>query len=175
MFDNYLKNLASLKEEETIEAVVRHHWFTFMPSFIKIIILPLALFVLIYMFGFMSFLTLLNSVIFSYLALIIFLIWLAFSFYHWFIWYFDVGILTNQRIIVIDQKGLFEKSVSGAELDKIQDVTVNIKGLAPTLLGYGSLIAQTAGEMPNLIIKDTAHPAEIQRKILHLKNTKKEN
>ncbi len=175
MFNNYLKNLISLKEEEEIETVVRHHWFTFLPSLIKIIILPLALLVFIYIFGFISFFRLFDSLIFTYIALIIFLIWVTFSFRLWFIWYFDVGILTNKRIIVINQKRIFEKSVSEGDLDKIQDVTINISGPAPTLLGYGSIIAQTAGEMPNLIINDVPRPAKIQQKILHLKNTKEEH
>lgn len=175
MFLGYFKNLASLKEDEKILLIVHHHWFTFFGAFVKIIIPPIGLSVFTYMFGLGKFLTLLNSPIFSWIFLILFLIWATFSFYNWFIWYFDVGIITNQRIIVVEQKGLFEKSISEANLDKIQDISTHIAGLFPTILGYGSVIIQTASEAVNLVLRDITKPQLIQQKILHIKNTSGEN
>lgn len=172
MFENYFKNLASLREEEQIELIVRHHWFTFAKAFLKIVTPLIALLVFIYMFGFARFLSLFNSVIFSWIALILFLIWLTFSLYSWFIWYFDAALITNQRVIVVEQKRLFEKSVSETSFDKIQDITTTITGPSQTLLGYGSVVLQTASEMNNLIIREVARPGEIQQKILHLKDAR---
>lgn len=171
MFENYFKNLISLEEEETVDSLIRHHWFTFAGAFIKIIVPPIILFVFIYMYGFIKFLSLFESVIFSWIFLILFLIWITYSFYNWFIWYFDVTILTNRRAIVVEQKKLFEKSISETTYDKIQDITTNIAGPSQTFLGYGSVILQTAGELANLTLKEVANPQKIQQKILHIKNT----
>jgi len=171
MFENYFKNLASLEENEEIELVVRHHWISFMGAFLKIIIPPIALLVLIYKVGLVKSLSWFDNVIFSWVFFIIFLIWATFTFYSWFIWYFDVAILTNKRVIVIEQKALFNKIVSAAGLEKIQDTTIQISGLVPTLFGYGSVIIQTAGEAANLVIRDIPEPGKVQQKILHLKHT----
>ena len=174
MFEGYFKNLVSLREDEDIKLIVHHHWLTFASAFLKIIIPPVGILVFIYMFGFVKFLNLLNSPIFSWIFLISFIIWATFAFYSWFVWFFDVGIMTNQRIIVIEQKALFEKSISEASLDRIQDITTHIAGLSSTLLGYGSIIIQTAGEATNLAIKNVPKPQKIQQKILHIKNTETE-
>lgn len=175
MLEGHLKNMVSLNEDEEIDSILRHHKFTFFAAFVKIIILPIAVLVFIYMFGFVKFLNLFNSFILSWIFLIIFIVWATYSFYQWFVWYFDVAVLTNQRVIVIEQKKLFEKTISEANLDKIQDITTNISGLLPTLLGYGSVIVQTASEANNLTLKDIAKPQSVQQKILHLKDIQEDD
>lgn len=175
MLEGYLKNIASLNEDEEIELIIRHYKLTFLKAFIKIIIPPLFVLVFIYMVGLIKFLGFFNNFLLSWTFLIILIIWATYSFYQWFIWYFDVAILTNQRVIVVEQKKLFEKSISEAGLDKIQDITTNISGLFPTLLGYGSVIVQTAGETNNLILKDIAKPQTIQQRILHLRDIQQDS
>src|SRR3989344_2293820 len=71
-------------------------------------------------------------------ALIIFIFWIDY--------YLDIWIITSDRIIDVEQRGLFNRSVSEFMLDKVQDITVEIPNMAATLLKYGNIIIQTAGE-----------------------------
>lgn len=67
-------------------------------------------------------------------------------------------IITDQRIIMVAQKGLFAKTVSECALSKIQDTSVTIPGFLPTLLKYGGLAVRTATEQEDFIFNQLADP-----------------
>lgn len=69
-------------------------------------------------------------------------------FIFWVDYYLDMWIITNERIIDIEQNGLFQRSISEFMLDKVQDITVEIPDFMATILKYGNIIIQTAGEKP---------------------------
>jgi len=62
----------------------------------------------------------------------------------WTHYYLDLWVITDRRIIVIDQIHFFNRKVSSFRLERLQDIKVNIKGIIPTLLNYGTIRAQTA-------------------------------
>jgi len=67
-------------------------------------------------------------------------------FIFWIDYYLDMWIITSERIIDIEQTGLFRRQISEFMLDKVQDITVEIPDMIATFLKYGNLIIQTAGE-----------------------------
>lgn len=64
-------------------------------------------------------------------------------------WFFNVYIVTDERILDIDFYNLIYKEVSDANIDKIQDVTYKMGGVIRTLFNYGDVMVQTASEVPN--------------------------
>jgi len=84
----------------------------------------------------------------------------------WISWYYSIFILSNQRLIQITQKGLFNKAVLDMQLSQIQMVNYQIAGLQETMLGFGTLVMQTY--MGDLVIHDFHHPAKTQKKILEV-------
>lgn len=84
----------------------------------------------------------------------------------WIGWYFSVFIVTDQRLIQITQKGLFNRSVIDMRLNQIQMVNYQIAGLQETLLGFGTIMMQTY--VGDLVIHDIHHPAAIQKKLLEI-------
>ncbi len=92
-------------------------------------------------------------------------IWLLF-FQDWLDYYLDAFILTNQRIIRIEQRGLFNRIVSSLDLDRIQDVTVEIKGIFSTVLSYGTLTVESAGEQDNFTFSNIPNAESVQSQIL---------
>ena len=84
----------------------------------------------------------------------------------WTNYYLDVWIVTNRRIITIDQKGFFRRSVSSFKLEKLQDITVEIQGIIATLLDYGSVNAETASHTDEFDARGLPHPREIKSVIL---------
>ena len=72
------------------------------------------------------------------LAMLLFIFWIDY--------YLDMWIITSERIIDIEQTGLFRRQISEFMLDKVQDITVEIPDMIATFLKYGNLHIQTAGE-----------------------------
>jgi uncharacterized membrane protein YdbT with pleckstrin-like domain len=83
-------------------------------------------------------------------------------------YYLDINIVTNDRIIDINQKGLFGRSVAELDLTRVQDVHSEIKGIIPTLLGYGTVIVQTAANEENFHFEQVPNPNYIRQRILEL-------
>lgn len=82
----------------------------------------------------------------------------------WIGWYYSVFIVTDQRLIQITQKGLWNRSVVDIGLPQIQMVNYEVGGFQETLLGYGTIMMQTF--VGDLVIHDVHHPAKIQKQLL---------
>ena len=140
--------LKLLHENEEIVMVIRKHWFVMMRIAIiftiLILIPPLVL----------SFLPLVTGGfnqqivdVFINLALSLYImVLLIFFFLIWTDYYLDLWIITSERIIDIEQHGLFNREVSEIPLAHVQDITVEIRGVVETLLNFGTIRIQTAGE-----------------------------
>jgi hypothetical protein len=116
------------------------------------------------------------------------LIVLGISGYYIFIWlllfflfidyYLDVSIVTSERIIDIEQDGFFSRIVAELRLYQVQDVTSEVKGFFPTLLNYGNVHIQTAGEVERFCFENVPNPEEVRDIIIkqseHCKATHKD-
>lgn len=80
--------------------------------------------------------------------------------------YLDIWIVTDKRVIAIEQKGFFSRTVSEFELSKIQDITVAVHGIIPTLLRYGDLTVRTASEHENFVFRQVPQPNEVKDELL---------
>jgi uncharacterized membrane protein YdbT with pleckstrin-like domain len=81
-------------------------------------------------------------------------------------YFLDIWVVTDKRIIDIEQKGLFNREFSEFRLERIQDVTVEVRGILPTLLHYGDVHVQTAGEAREFIFLQVPYPHKIKNRIL---------
>lgn len=107
----------------------------------------------------------------SAVFLVLAVVYIIFSFWtRWFIYNNDIFILTNQRIINIDQRGFFSRRVSEAELDNIQNATYEIKGIIKSFLNFGDIEISTAGPTSSLTLKNVENPHFVQEKIISLQN-----
>src|SRR3989344_5033211 len=70
------------------------------------------------------------SAIYSAILLIA---WVIF-FTVWTNYYLDVLIVTDKRIIDVEQRGFFSRQASTLRLDRIQDIAVSISGILATFL-----------------------------------------
>ena len=65
--------------------------------------------------------------------------WGAFTRY-----FLNVWVLTNKRITTIKQRRFFYREVASLLLPRIQDVTTDVAGILPSLLGIGDIKVQSA-------------------------------
>ena len=102
------------------------------------------------------------------LFFIYYLAMLVFTLTMWMDNYLDVWTLTSERIISREQKGLFNRVVSELDLTRIQDITVEQKGIVATILQYGDVYIQTAGEVERFIFSKVPNPYHISKLIQQL-------
>lgn len=150
------------REGEEVQFVFRRHFLTAKSGVIFLI--------LMIMIG--VGLTLLwpnNMMIFeTFLALI--LIGVLGFLYSYMLWYFSIYIVTNQRIRQISQRGLFKKSVVDLGLDKIQSISYGVSGIRAGLMGYGTIVIQTA--VGDLVISMVKNSEKIYNDLQNLINEK---
>ncbi|MCD4761377.1 PH domain-containing protein [bacterium] len=99
-------------------------------------------------------------------------VWLFF-FFSFIDYYLDVWIITNERIIDIEQRGFFSRIIAEHKLFRVQDVTSEVHGFFPTILKYGDVHIQTAGVKQRFHFHQVPNPNEIRDKIIKLIQRKK--
>lgn len=67
-------------------------------------------------------------------------------------------IISDLNVTQVLQIGLFSRKVSELTMENVEDVTAEQKGIFPTLLNYGTLKVETAGEQNNFIFKYCPNP-----------------
>lgn len=158
-----------LDQDEQIISRVRRHWFVMVRSTLGTVflaVLPLVLWTFVEDVSFLKTLTLHTKEItlFLYVIFLIFL-WM-FYFLEWTDYYLDVWIITNKRVIDVEQKGLFRREIISLRYDRIQDVTVITNGIIQTMFDFGKIHLQTAGEHRKIILKDAPQPELVKQMIL---------
>ena len=102
------------------------------------------------------------------LAFTFYLFWWL-LFYHAFLdYYLDIWVVTNHRVINIEQKGLFNRIVAEHQLYRIQDVMSEQKGMLATFFNYGEIHIQTAGAEKFVLFEQVPDPHHIAREITKL-------
>lgn len=76
-------------------------------------------------------------------------------------WFFNIYIVTNERVVDIDFFYLLYKKFSEAELAKIQDISYASGGIVATIFNYGNVTIETAGEAPNLVFESIPFPEKV--------------
>lgn len=94
-------------------------------------------------------------------------IWI-YGFMIWIDYYFDVWIVTSERVVNIEQKGLFTRKVSELRYNKIEDVTVEVIGFIPTMINYGDIQIQTAAEEEEFRFRTVSDPYHLKNLIMDM-------
>lgn len=95
------------------------------------------------------------------------ILWIGF-FYTWTDYYLDRWVITDKRIIDIEQKGMFSREVASVHFDHIQDIVVEVEGFWSTILDVGDVHIQTAGTEKEVIFENMAHPHQVRDLIISL-------
>lgn len=159
------------RDQETTVLLARVHWFRFIGHFFLTILLFIIWVValLLLQIYLPAFLTGMWGQVFVLFSSAYFLFILLFLFIGWLNYYLDVWIVTNERLVDIDQKSLFDRSVSQLSLRKIQNVKAEVKGILPTLLRFGDVDVESAGaDVGRFSFRSIPKPFEVERKVLEL-------
>jgi len=144
-------------EKESIYLVARPHWFTNVSWVLTTLLLVVAP-------GLLKFVPIITEipVKFQFLGILAwYLVSFAFAFEKFLSWYFDVFIITDERVIDIDFNNLLDKKFSEAKISMIQDITSRVSGVSQTMFNYGTVFIQTAAEVPEITLEKVANPEKI--------------
>lgn len=167
----HLDELIKVKPYEKIVYIVRRHWLTYIPTVLLFTIMAALPFIIYLILNNEITLLLENeySRALTVILLSIFELGVALFFYSSFLMYYlDMMIITNDRLVQIQQKTLFSRSVSELDLYRIQDTTSEITGIIATMAGYGLLKIQTAGERQNFTFEFVPRVNELRRHLIAL-------
>lgn len=157
-------SFAERDDNETILIALRPHWFTN----VSWILLGIILFICPPLFKFVPLIDTLPGNYLFILSLFWYMVSVAFCFEKFMSWYFDVYIITNQRVIDIDFYNLLTKKFSEAELSRIQDVTTEFSGVSQTVFNYGNVLIQTAAEVDEITFTKIPNPDKVVKIIQEL-------
>jgi uncharacterized membrane protein YdbT with pleckstrin-like domain len=82
-------------------------------------------------------------------------------------------ILTNQRVLMVRQIGLWSRSVAEAPLERVQDVRIAASGVRATLFRYGTLTLELVGGATPLQLPGVPKPESVQELIGRLQEEQK--
>jgi hypothetical protein len=83
-------------------------------------------------------------------------------------YFLDVWILTDERIVQIKQRSLFNREIAEFDLVTVQDVSSQVRGVFGTFLNYGTIFAQTAAARDLFEFKYIPNPSRVEQLILDL-------
>ncbi|OGH68818.1 MAG: hypothetical protein A3J66_02050 [Candidatus Magasanikbacteria bacterium RIFCSPHIGHO2_02_FULL_47_14] len=167
----HVSYLIKQKSYERVVHILRRHPVTFLPKvlfFILLILVPIAIFLLFKNLFPLFIEKEMIQVLGILLGSLYYFGILLFFYTEFVIFYLDMWVVTNDRIIDIEQFGLFSRTISELDLFRIQDVTTDVHGIFPTLLHYGTVTVKTASDNINIVFHDVPQPNKIREELIQL-------
>lgn len=164
-----LAHLPGAAKDEKVVQLLRRHWITLLPlaiTFTIVVILPPAAYLTARFVKPEIFENRSGAALFVMGVSIFFLYAWLFVFQNFIDYYLDIWIVTNKRVLNIEQHGLFARTVSELRLHRVQDVTAEVHGFLHTMLDYGYVHIQTAGEKERFQFEEVPHPNQVAKLIL---------
>lgn len=160
--------LIETQQNEKVEIVIHRHWAAIVNLFAFVLlmaVLPIFLFFIMQNYllisvGAMNLFIVGSSIYYMFVVNMLFIGWLDY--------YLDSAVITNERIIDIDQNGLFNRTVSELHFSKIQDATGTQKGVIQSMLDFGDVQVQSAGTQKEFILDKVPHPYKLSKLIIDL-------
>lgn len=163
-------SFANQGENEEIHLFLRKHFITNIPWIVmSILLFLLPPFVFPFLTPALPFAIHINAnygvVLLLFYYILVFGVVILTSFINW---YFNVYIVTNQRVIDVDFVNILYREVSATRLNLIQDVTVKTGGVIRAIFNYGDVFIQTAGNEANFDFHAVPRAQEVAREIERL-------
>lgn len=92
-----------------------------------------------------------------------YLIVLGYSLESFLSWYYNVYIITDERVIDVDFLSLIYHDISSAKIDNIEDVTAATGGAIRALFNFGTVQIQTAAEKNEFEFEEVPQPAQVTK------------
>ena len=158
-----------MQPDEAVILKFRKHWFILFQATVGTIIVSAIPFVIFGVFKNIGVIppdVIAPAAVTFASALWFLLIWLSLAVI-WTNYYLDLWIVTDRRIMNIEQVTLFNREVTTWRMERVQEVTITQRNFIETFLDFGTIEVETAGPSDEFaIIRGIPHPELVQRTIL---------
>lgn len=160
--------MIEVDEHEQIVKIVWRHWFVLLGQVFMLIFAVCIPVVCVFMFNLIPIQNLVNisgspsAAEGFFLVGWLIIIWMI----GWNIWtnyFLNVLLITDIRIFDIHQNGFFSRKSASFRIDHIQNISVEQLGVIQTLLDFGTVHFETAGEDISLEAHYISHPYDIKK------------
>ena len=151
--------------EERVILLLRKHPITN----IRWILLTILFLIIPVFLPLLSFFEILPNEYQTVLTIALYLMTIAYGFEKFLSWYFHVNIITDVRIIEVDFHNLVYREITDANVDQIQDVTVEMGSPVRTALNFGDVIVQTAAQIPKIEFEAVPSPDKVAKVLRELR------
>ncbi len=115
-----------------------------------------------------SALLVLSLLFYTYYLVILLGLLLVVKFY-----YLSLQIITDMRMVDVDQSGIFKRKVTEIQIENVEEVTSSAHGLLPTVFNFGNVLVQTSSAQNEFEFENVSHPEQIKKLILDLYEQRK--
>jgi len=150
-------------QEKIVKIVYKSSWVYFLPILASLLLILGACFFMVPLFGLQWW----GKIIFWFLIVL----GLIFGLRILFALLGNKMILTNQRVILIQQRGFFSRTVLKINYEKIKNISLSIQGFLPTILRLGTMEFSLAESQEILKFSNLSQAQQIQELILQLQST----
>lgn len=157
--------IEDLEPDEHFHLFLRAHFIT-NQSWITITLILFAISLILFFFfsttsfplSFLGLRYILSFVIFYYLTVF------TYAFINFITWFYNVGLITNKRVINIDYSDLTYHNVCATKIDLVKDIEYTQAGFTRSFFDYGDVIVHTDVFTPNkesFDFKEVPKPAAV--------------
>jgi hypothetical protein len=155
-------HFAHQKKDETISILARRHFITNL-LWIVISLFALTLPPLYYLMWLYNLLPLASLPFLYNITLLIFyyVLVFGFAFFNYISWFYNMGIITNKRMVDIDLMHLSYIDIAITQLEEIEDVVHRQKGFFASFFDYGDVVAHTVTGKEDFVFEKIPRPTMV--------------
>lgn len=149
---------SQIRPDEKVLMTLHRHWILFVFEIGYMLILIVSTLIIWFMKSKLIFIF--GTAIFWGGLSIYWILFLTFILLSWINDELDLFIITDQRIIGIDQVSSLSRRVTECSLDRVQEVNAEVTGILQTIFHYGHVHIHTASEHSDMIVSYAPDPVE---------------
>lgn len=153
-------NLQNLKPGEEILAVIKRHWIVYVMIWVFFLVGVIITIILFSVLNFTTLSILINVVFWMFFSIFLYIEWLNHE--------LDMYVVSNNRVIWINQISFLNRAVSECNLWQVQEVNSKTSWLFANIFNYWTLTIQTAWNATTLMMDFAPDPMQTARKILNI-------
>ncbi len=146
---------------------VKRHWVVYIMIALYFLVGVIISSTSLVLLSFASWVVLLNIVFWLFFSIFLYIQWLNHE--------LDLYIITNNRIVSVEQISFLNRAVSECNLGQVQEVNSQTKWLFANILHYGTLSIQTAWATATMVMDFAPESMEAARKVLNIVDTYRDN
>ena len=152
--------LENLRDGEEVKLVIRRHWIVFVILWIHASVGFVINVVLHVIFWFELWVSMFSLVYLNWFIVFMYIEWINHE--------LDMYVITNSRVIGIEQLWFLNREVSQCALNDVQEVNSKTKWFFANMFNYGNLTIQTAWNASNFKMNFVPHSLSMSREVLNL-------